>query len=254
MIGVAPQYSTQTRRVAMVTGASNGIGQEFAAHLAGIGHDIVLADIADCATTLGRCEAAGARVVAATCDVTDPSSVGEMAAVAIERLGTIDILVHCAGIYPIQTFDQISWEDWRRVLSVNLDSMFHLAKSVLPGMRERGWGRIVAMASTTFHAGPAGFSHYTASKGGVIGFVRSLASECGDDGVTVNAIAPGLVRNATTEAGPQAGFFDMVAAGQAIKRTAVPADLLGALTFLTSDAAAFVTGQTMVVDGGGVRS
>ncbi len=112
------------------------------------------------------------------------------------------------------------------------------------------------MASNTFHAGTPGLSHYVASKGGIIGFIRSLAAEVGEDGVTVNAIAPSLTRSKGTTEGPheEMGLFAMVAALQAIKRTQEPDDLLGALKFLTSDDAAFITGQTLVVDGGWVRA
>jgi len=156
----------------------------------------------------------------------------------------------------VSTFADMSFEDWRRVLSVNLDSMFHVCHELLPGMQEQGWGRIICIASTTFHAGTPGMSHYVASKGGLIGFLRSLAAEVGESGVTVNAIAPSLVRSKGTIEGPheEMGLFDFVAQGQAIKRTQLPEDLVGAMSFLTSDEASFITGQTLVVDGGWVRA
>ena len=139
------------------------------------------------------------------------------------------------------------------MMAVNLDSLFHLTKAFLPGMRAAGWGRIVALASNGFHTGPPGLTPYVASKGGVIGFVRSLAGEVGADGVTVNAIAPGLTRTPGTLAGPQVAWYERVAGTQAIPRTETPADLTGALSFLISDDAGFITGQTLPVDGGQVR-
>ena len=168
----------------------------------------------------------------------------------VDRFGGCDILVHNAGIYPATLFEDMSFDEWRRVLSVNLDSVFHLVKAVLPRMKAQNWGRIVAISSTTFHSGIAYNSHYSASKAGLIGFCRALASEMGQFGFTVNTIAPGLVKTATTAAGPQSAWFDQLAQQQAIKRTELPEDLVGPLAFLVSDDAAFMTGQTLLVDGG----
>lgn len=246
--------TTHENKVAVITGAANGIGQVFAEELARRGAKVVIADVADGSATENLCREAGGEAAAIGCDITDPDSVAALEVGTRERFGPADILVHCAGIYPLTPFAEITWEEWRRVMSVNLDSLFHLNKALLPGMTERGWGRVVSMASTTFHTGFGGFCHYTASKGGVIGFIRTLAAEVGDQGVTVNAIAPGLVRTGTTESGPQVEFFDAVAEQQAIKRTEEPRDMVGTLSFLTSDEAAFITGQTLVVDGGWVRA
>ncbi len=123
-------------------------------------------------------------------------------------------------------------------------------------MRERGWGRVVGIASGMFHAGAPGSLHYVASKGGVIGFVRALAAEVGVDGVTVNAIAPGLIRSDGTSTGAhdELGLFDLVRAAQSVKRSGVPEDLTGVLSFLVSDEAGFMTGQTLLVDGGAARA
>jgi len=132
--------------------------------------------------------------------------------------------------------------------------MYLMGQAFVPGMVERGWGRVVSVSSTTFHSGIGMNTHYTASKGGVIGFSRSLAAEVGEYGVTVNTIAPGLTRTATTAGGPHAAWFDMLAQQQAIKRTQEPQDLVGALSFLASDDAAFITGQTLCVDGGWMRA
>jgi NAD(P)-dependent dehydrogenase (short-subunit alcohol dehydrogenase family) len=243
-------------RTALITGAAAGIGQAYAQRLAEDGAKVVVADIADGAETVGLVEAAGSEALAVECDVSSAEAVAAAAAAAKERFGTVDILVHNAGIYPIVPFTEMTFEQWRKVMSVNLDSMYHACHELLPGMLEQGWGRILCIASTTFHAGTPGMSHYVASKGGLIGFLRSLAAEVGEGGVTVNALAPSLVRSKGTIEGPheELGLFDFVAQGQAIKRTQEPSDLVGAMSFLTSDDAAFITGQTLVVDGGWVRA
>ena len=248
--------SSHEGRTAVVTGAAAGIGQAYAQRLAADGAKVVVGDIADGSETVGLIEAAGSEGLAVECDVSSAEDMAALAAAAKDRFGAVDILVHNAGIYPICEFKDMSFEDWRKVLSVNLDSMFHACHEFLPGMRERGWGRILCIASTTFHDGTPGMSHYVASKGGLIGFLRSLAAEIGDDGVTINALAPSLVRSKGTIEGPheELGLFDFVAQGQAIKRTQEPSDLVGAASFLTSDDAAFITGQTLVVDGGWVRA
>jgi len=243
-------------RTAVVTGAAAGIGRAYAERLAADGARVVVADIADGAETVGLIEAAGSEGIAVECDVSSAEDVAALAAAAKERFGTVDILVHNAGIYPIVPFTEMTFEQWRQVMGVNLDSMYHACHELLPGMLEQGWGRILCIASTTFHAGTPGMSHYVASKGGLIGFLRSLAAEVGEGGVTVNALAPSLVRSKGTIEGPheEMGLFDFVAQGQAIKRTQEPSDLVGACSFLTSDDAAFITGQTLVVDGGWVRA
>lgn len=243
-------------RIAVVTGGAAGIGQAYAERLAADGAKIVIGDIADAAETIALVETVGSEAMGVHCDVSRAEDVAALTRAAEERFGVVDILVHNAGIYPVSMFADMSFEDWRRVLGVNLDSAFHVCHEMLPGMRERGWGRVVCIASTTFHAGTPGMAHYVASKGGLIGFMRSLAAEVGEDGVTVNLIAPSLVRSKGTLEGPhqEMGLFDMIAQAQAIKRTQEPSDLVGALSFLTSDDAAFITGQTLVVDGGWVRA
>lgn len=246
----------KTRRVAVVTGAASGIGQAYAQRLAAEGHVVAVGDLQTAEETEALVRDAGGEAFSARCDVAAADSVRTFADAVLDRYGRADILVHNAGIYPLVPFDETDWATWRRVMDINLDSLFHLTKAFLPGMREAGWGRIVVMTSTTFHAGSPGMTAYVASKGGVIGFVRSLAAEVGEHGVTINAIAPGLVRTPGTSQGihDELGLFDMLSQAQAIKRTQTPEDLVGALAFLTSDHSAFMTGQTMVVDGGWVRA
>lgn len=248
-------------KIAVITGGAKGIGQAFAKRLAEDGVHIAIADMADGAETVRLIEAAGRNALAVMCDVSSEDSVTAMAAQVQQKFGRADIVVNCAGIYPQQDFSTMTFADWRRVLSINLDGTFLVTAAFVPGMRARKWGRVVNLASSTFGSVTTGFAHYVASKGGVIGFTRALAGDVAADGITVNAIAPGLTRSpGTIVRKPRPGFANMdeefvaVASLQAIKRPEVPEDLVGALSFLTSDDAAFMTGQTLNIDGGRVRS
>ena len=248
-------------KVAVITGAANGIGQAFAKRLAEDGVHIVIADVAPADDTIKHVQMAGRQALACKCDVTSENSVATMAADVQKKFGRCDILINCAGIFPQKSFEDMSFEEWRRVMSINLDSCFLVSSALVPGMKQRGWGRIVNMASSTLGSVVTGFVHYVASKGGIVGFTRALASELGPHGITVNAIAPGLTRSPGTLArAPRAGLasmdeeFAQVAQMQAIKRGEVPEDLVGTVSYLTSDDAAFITGQTLNVDGGRVRT
>jgi len=247
-------------RTAIISGAASGIGQASAIRLAKEGAEIIIADRDNAEKTLQLIAEFGGKATAFQCDVTSPASI-EAFRTAVDAAGArCDILINNAGIYPMQTFDEMTFEDWRHVLTVNLDSMFLMTKAFIDGMKRRKWGRIVNIASDTVNLVLPGFTHYVASKAGVIGFTRSLATEYGQSGITANAIAPGLTRTPGTEAREEiAGgmsreeFFVAYANMQAIKRVQEVSDLVGVVSFLASEDAAFVTAQTIYVDGGLVR-
>jgi NAD(P)-dependent dehydrogenase (short-subunit alcohol dehydrogenase family) len=238
-----------------VTGGAASIGQACARRLAQDGCRVAIADIAPAGETEALITAEGGECFSAHCDVASGESVKAFADGVLDRFGRVDVLLACAAIYPVANLSDTSWELWRRVMSTNVDSLFHLSTTFVPGMVERSWGRLIAISSTVFHTGTPQFAAYTTSKGAVIGFVRALATELGESGVTVNSIAPSLVRTKGTLAGPQTelGWFELTRQLQAIKRTEEPGDLVGAVSFFASDDAAFITGQTLPVDGGLTR-
>ena len=178
-------------KVAVITGAADGIGQAFAKRLAEDGVHIAIADLATATTTVKMVEAAGRQALAVKCDVSSEQSVAAMAQAGEGKFSHVDIVVNCAGIFPQKEFSEMTFADWRKVLSINLDGTFLVTAAFVPGMRARKWGRMVNMASSTLGSVVTGFAHYVASKGGIVGFTRALATDLAADGITVNAIAPG---------------------------------------------------------------
>jgi NAD(P)-dependent dehydrogenase (short-subunit alcohol dehydrogenase family) len=241
-------------KVAVVTGGGAGIGRAIAKRFAEEGADIAVADIGSTAEVQAAVEAAGRRFLGVACDCSKPDQVAAFAAQVKGSLGRCDILVNNVGVYPLIPFEELKFEDWKRIFEVNVDSMFLMSKAFAPEMKARGWGRIINMTSTVFWLKIEAYTHYISTKAANIGFTRALATELGPHGVTVNAIAPSLVRTQTSEASPLAAMFDALPEMlQSIKRTQVPEDLTGAALFLVSDDSAFMTGQTLAVDGGMVR-
>jgi NAD(P)-dependent dehydrogenase (short-subunit alcohol dehydrogenase family) len=244
-------------KVAIVTGGASGIGFAFSQALADAGFSVVIADLHGADGAAAKLRAKGRAAAGLTADVASEPDAEAMARVAREEFGGVDVLVNNAGLFTalaLKPFDQISNDEWRRVMEVNTLGPFNCAKAVLPALRERGGGRIINIASTTAIKGTPMMLHYVASKGAVIGFTRALARELGAQGITVNAIAPGFT---LSEGVLQAKIHEVIGdaarrTSRSIQRDQVPADLIGALLFLAGDGAAFITGQTIAVDGGGV--
>jgi (S)-1-phenylethanol dehydrogenase len=241
-------------KVAVITGGSSGIGQAIALRLAREGARVAIADIADASETLALLRKSGTEGFAAPCDIAQPDQVATLLAKVRESMGPPQILVHSAAVQFVRPFDELSLEDWQRTQAVNQQSMFHLLKAVLPDMKRARWGRIVVIASSTFFVGAPAMTHYVTSKGALIGLVHGLAGEVGPFGITVNAVAPGLTRTKKAVADLPEELFRHVASLQSIKRNGTPEDQAGVVSFLASTDAGFITGQTILVDGGQGRT
>lgn len=239
-----------TTRTAVITGAAGGIGQEFCVALARQGMNVVGVDIAGLAETEHAVLRADGTFLPLTVDVTSEAGTASMAEEVRGTFGRADICVNNAGTYPMVAFEDTSYAEWRRVLTLNLDGMFLVTRALLPLLRESPAGRIINVASAVVWLGPPRMVAYTTSKGGVIGFTRSLASELGPDGITVNAITPGMIPTATAVRTGVTADLDRVVAGQAIPRVQQPSDLVSTLLFLCDPGSGFVTGAAINADGG----
>ena len=240
-------------RVAIVTGAGGGLGEGICSALASSGAAVAAVDVArDKAERVAeRVSRNGARCVAFEADVSDRSSVEEMARRVTGEFGDVDILVNNAAIYPIRPWTEIREEEWDEVLAVNLKGYFLCARAVFPHMKVRGHGRIINVASITFFIGFANLLDYVSSKGGVVGFTRTLAREVGPESITVNAVSPGAFPTDAEKIHPNPDEYNRwVLDQQSIKRRGTPEDVGNLVAFLASDAASFITGQTIEIDGG----
>ncbi|MDR7512766.1 MAG: SDR family NAD(P)-dependent oxidoreductase [Armatimonadota bacterium] len=247
-------------KTVLVSGAAHGIGAAICEAFAHRGARLWACDILaePMAETVRRCRATGATAEGRTCDVTDAAAVAALVAEVGARDGAVDILVHAAGGVAGQVhqpIESVSDEDWRRVVAVNQDGAFHLVRAVVPGMKRRGWGRIITISSGAGRSySQTGIQAYASAKAGLIGFTRQIARELGAFGITANSVAPGFVLSnpasrrqwdALGEDGQRAFFANL-----AIKRLGEPADVAWAVLFFASEAAGYVTGQTLSADGG----
>lgn len=249
--GIKMTRATVKGRTALITGATGGLGQAIALRLAADGLRLVLTDVVaadDFIKTAGLSEAVA---YTAPCDLSSEAAVAEFLG-NVAAHTTVDVLINNAAHMALIPFDQLAPSDLARFFRVNVEAPFQLAKGLSPTMREKGWGRIVNVVSGSAWQPSPNFVGYISSKMGLIGLTRALAVELADGGICVNAITPALTRHAgNTNALPEP-FWEMIRNRQAIKRTGTPEDMMGALSFLASDDAAFMTGQTISVDGGSV--
>lgn len=226
----------------MVTGGGSGIGLAVAQRLRADGRNVATIDLKPSDDDLCY-----------TADVTDRSQIDAALSAIRERLGPVTILVNAAGLDGFKRFTNISFEDWQRVIDVNLHGVFHMIQAVLPDMLEAGWGRIVNISSSSTHSGVPLMSHYVAAKSAVNGLTKSLALEYGPSGITVNAVPPGFIDTPMLRNAENQGFLGDVEQNIArtpVRRIGKPEDIAAACAFLSSDEASYITGQILGVNGG----
>ena len=242
-------------RVAIVTGAAQGIGAAYAKRFAEEGAKVAICDVKDCTNVVNTIRQSGGEALGMEVDVADEARVADFVSKTVEAFGRVDVMVPNAAIFATidrRPFLEIGVEEWDRVMAVNVRGTFVCIKAVVPQMKEQGYGKIVNISSATVQAGVPWFLHYVSSKGAVDAMTRAAARELGDFGIRVNSIAPGFTMSEQIESQREELQFniDMNLAGRAFKRDEMPEDLMGTMVFLASAESDFMTGQTILVDGG----
>jgi 2-hydroxycyclohexanecarboxyl-CoA dehydrogenase len=230
------------QKVALVTGGASGIGKAITERLAADGHQIAIFDLNP-----------GDTPHSYAVDVTDRPAIDAALARIHEELGPVGILVNAAGLDGFKPFLKISFEDWQRVVNVNLHGVFHMVQAVLPEMIEAHWGRIINISSSSTHSGTPYMSHYVSAKSGVNGLTKSLALEYGPSGITVNAVPPGFIDTPMLRKAADRGFLgdiDKTIEATPVRRIGRPEDIAAAVAFLASEEASYITGQILGVNGG----
>jgi NAD(P)-dependent dehydrogenase (short-subunit alcohol dehydrogenase family) len=246
-------------RTAVVTGGGRGIGRAYCERLAADGANVVVLDIDDATPVVDALGGSGDKT-AMICDVSKPEQITAVANAVLERFGRCDIFVNNAAVFPVTDLKTVTLDVWRRVQAVNVEPLLLFAQAFVPGMAEGHWGRIVSTGSSVTLSQQQHDLAYVTSKGSIHAFVRALANDLGEMGITVNAIAPTIVKTEGLVARTPAGgptvdeIVKLVVSQQTIKRASTPTDAANALSFLVSDDAAFITGQILHVDGGFSRS
>jgi 3-oxoacyl-[acyl-carrier protein] reductase len=243
-------------KVAVVTGGGRGLGRAYCEAMAKEGAAVVVADIRDTGETVAAIDNAGGQAAGCHLDVADLDTCEAMAGLAVEKFGRIDVLINNAALYGDISggrFDQIPEEQWDNVMTVNIKGIWHCCKACVPAMRQAGGGSIVNISSLAATYGMPYALDYAMSKAAVIGMSRSLARELGRDWIRVNSVAPSAVLTEGTEeymGEKRDRALEIIAAGQALPANLQPDDMVGTIVFLASDASKFITGQTIMVDGG----
>jgi 2-hydroxycyclohexanecarboxyl-CoA dehydrogenase len=229
-------------KTAVVTGGGSGIGRAVALRLRADGLDVATVDLRSSESDF-----------AFTADVTNRAQVDDALSAIRARLGPVTILVNAAGLDGFKRFNNIAFEDWQRVIDVNLNGVFHMIQAVLPDMVEAGWGRIVNISSSSTHSGAPYMAHYVAAKSAVNGLTKSLALEYGPSGITVNAVPPGFIDTPMLRTAEKKGFLgdiEQTIAQTPVRRMGKPEDIAAACAFLVSEEAGYITGQLLGVNGG----
>lgn len=244
-----------SNKVAIVTGGAMGIGYAICEHLAEQGARIVVADRAHADQAAEKLVQQGYDAIAVTADVSSERDTGNMAAAALEAYGRLDVLVNNAAIFSTieqKPFELLSVQDWRTILDVNVIGQFLCCRAVLPAFREQGGGRIINISSGVAFKGNPNMLHYVATKGAVVSMTRAMATELGNDNVLVNSVAPGFTLSEGVLKNPELAerSSQFSIKGRALRRDMLPNDLVGAVAFFAGPGSSFITGQTLVVDGG----